>query len=116
MVKHTFRILALLTLPLFFAIELSSCGDGNDAATAAATPVSEVDALINDYEKTSSTFVRLGNKMKGGDVSVTILFMEAKKDMKEQEAKLQTFSPKLTPAQANRVAAVKAKIASSAKT
>lgn len=114
MVKHTFRILALLTLPVLFAIELSGCGDGNSSAagTAAATPVSEVDALINDYEKTGSNYVRLGKKMKGGDVSVTILFMEAEKELKEQETKLQTLSPKLSSGQAKRVAAVKAKLAS----
>ncbi len=110
--KRTVPFLALLALPIFFSLELIGCGEGEKAGPAVnAAPANEYDVLLNDYEKAANQYMRLGRKLKGGDVSVTVIYMEAEKAMKADEAKLEAASARLTPAQKQRLAEVKTKVA-----
>ena len=103
---------ASFILILLFAVGFGACGPGgtNDPA-ATSTPVSEVDMRINDYEKAANEYLRLSKKHTTGDVSITVLLIQARKNLQDKSAKVQEFSAKMTPPQNQRVAAISAKAA-----
>ena len=93
---------------------LISCGPQTPTAQqpgAAPSPVSPLDASINDYEKTVTAFVHAAKKLRAGDVSVTMPFIDLGDQIRKEAAKLQTQAAAMTPAQAQRVAAISAKAA-----
>jgi hypothetical protein len=98
-------ILVSLTLVLAVALQLSGCGAGGKDETAPA-PVSEIDVMINDYEKASNECLRLARKHTNGDVSITLLLIVARKAFQDDKAKLQHAAGKLSPPQTQRVAAI----------
>lgn len=99
-------------LAILFAIALSSCGQDKASNTAGpAAPVNPVDLKINDYERVTNEYVRVARKLKDGDMSVTIRYLDLEKQTKEAAAAVQQESPKMTPPQAQRVAAISAKTA-----
>lgn len=99
-------IYASLALAILSAAELSGCGQENTNATTGATaaPVSEVDLRINDYEKAANEYGRVAKRLKAGDVSLTVRYIELEKRTREAAARLQPDSAKMTPPQAQRVA------------
>jgi len=107
-VKQTFRIQAALAFAILFAVWLSSCGK-ESTAEAIAAPINEVDLMINDYEKVTNQYVRMARKLKGGDMSVTVPYVELGKEIRISSAKLQQIAAKMTPEQAQRVASISAK-------
>ena len=107
--KRTFRILASLALAMLLAIELSSCSRENASATAA--PLNEVDLKINDYEKVANEYGRVAKKLKAGDVSLAVRYLDLGNRTREAAVKLQQESPKMSPPQAQRVAAISARTA-----
>lgn len=113
LVKQTSRILASLALAILFAVELSSCSKESPIAATTTTgppaPVSEVDVMINDYEKVANEYVRVAKRLKGGDMSVTVRYLELDKHTREESAKLQQISVKMTPQQAQRLANISAR-------
>ena len=114
LVKQTFRIQASLAFVILFAVCLSGCGKESTAEASAAgnaVPISEVDLLINDYEKVTNQYVRMAKKLKGGDMSVTVPYIELGKEIRISSAKLQLIAAKMTPEQAQRVASISAKAA-----
>ena len=114
-VKQTFRIQASLVFAILSAVWLSSCGKESTAEAIAAgnaVPINEVDLLINDYEKVTNQYVRIAKKLKGGDMSVTVPYIELGKEIRISSAKLQLVAEKMTPEQAQRVASISAKTAS----
>jgi hypothetical protein len=106
-VKRAVRILTSLALVALFTIVLSSCNEENAAATAA--PLNEVDLKINDYEKVANEYGRVARKLKAGDVSLTLRYLDLEKQTREAAAKLHQESPKMSPPQAQRVAAISAR-------
>jgi hypothetical protein len=108
-VKQTFRIQASLAFVILFAVWLSSCS--KESTAEATPPVNEVDVMINDYEKVTNQYLRTARKLKGGDVSVTVPYIELGKETRKWSAKLQQISVKMTPQQAQRVADISAKAA-----
>lgn len=96
---------------LVFVIILSGCGGSGTATDAAPTPISEVDALINQYEKTSGECIRMAKKHTTGDVSVTVLLIVARKTFQDEGVKLQQSAGKMSPQQSQRVAAIATKAA-----
>ena len=108
-VKRTFRILTSLAFVTLFTIALSNCSEQNAAATAA--PLNEVDVKINDYEKVANEIGRVARKLKAGDVSLTVRYLDLEKRTREAAAKLQQESPKMSSSQAQRVAAISARTA-----
>jgi hypothetical protein len=101
-----------LAFIVLLAIGLSSCGQGgNSDAGASATPLNEADRAINDYEKTANELVRVGRKLKGGDLRVTVPVIQLRQQIKESAARVQQESARLTPAQAKRVAEISGKAA-----
>lgn len=104
-------ILAPITLFLAVVIGFSGCGAGGSTENAAATPVNEINVAINDYEKLSSDCLRLSKKHTTGDVSITVLLIDARKNFQDTGAKLQQSAGKMSPPQAQRVAAISAKTA-----
>ena len=101
-----------LALAIPFAIELSSCSQENPSATATpAAPANEVDVKINDYEKVANEYVKVSKRLKGGDVSVTVPYIDLGQQTREGSAKLQEISAKMTPQQAQRVASISARTA-----
>ncbi len=110
--KQTFRILAPLALLTALDLGLTSCGPDKSVTTNAVNvPQNEVDVMLNDYEKSSTEYIRMSRKLKGGDLSVTILYMEAKKDVQTWPAKLQAAAGKMSPQQKQRAAEITAKTA-----
>jgi hypothetical protein len=112
LVRRTFRILASIAFALLLAGSLGSCGQGNNGgAQAAATPVNEVDAMLDGYEKAGLQCRKMAKKLHEGDVSVTILFLNAGDDFRQYPAKHAQLWAKMTPAQAQRAAQIAAKTA-----
>ena len=112
--KQAFRIQAALAFTLLFAVGLSGCGKESTAETIAAgnaAPVNEVDLMINDYEKMTNRYVRMARKLKGGDMSVTVPYIELGKEVRISSAKLQQIAAKMSSDQAQRVASISAKAA-----
>ena len=78
----------------------------------AVAPVNEVDVMINDYEKVTNQYLRAARKLKGGDMSVTVPYIELGKETRKYSAKLQEIAAKMTPEQAQRVASISARATS----
>jgi len=111
-VKPGFRTFASLAFAALCAIQLSSCGQEAASGNAAsAAPLSEVELRINDYEKVANEYGRVARKLKAGDVSLTIRYIDLGKRTREAAAKLQQDSAQMTPPQAQRVAAISARTA-----
>jgi hypothetical protein len=110
-VKQTFRIQASLAFAILFAVWLSSCSKESTAESITAAPINEIDVMINDYEKVTNQYLRAARKLKGGDVSVTVPYIELGKETRQSAAKLQQIAVKMTPQQAQRLAGISAKAA-----
>ena len=108
--KRLFPILASLALNILLAAEFSSCGRVSSEAAAPAPP-SEVDIKLNEYEKVSDEFVRVAKRMKEGDVSVAVRYLDLEQRTRDGSAKLQQEAAKMTPPQAQRLASISAKAA-----
>ena len=67
--------------------------------------------MINSHEKVTNEYVRVAKKLKSGDLSLTVRYIELEKATREGSAKLQQATPKTTPQQAQRVAGISAKAA-----
>ncbi|HEY1581515.1 MAG TPA: hypothetical protein VGF73_00285 [Chthoniobacterales bacterium] len=65
--------------------------------------------MINKQEKVTNEYVRVAKKLKSGDVSLTVRYIELEHDMQVGSATLQKEAPKMTPQQAQRVAGISAK-------
>jgi hypothetical protein len=114
-VKQTFRIQASLAFAILFAVWLSGCGKESSAegvAAGSAAPINEVDVMINEYEKVTNQYFRVAKRLKGGDMSFTVSYIELGKEIQITSAKLQQIAAKMTPEQAQRVASISAKAAS----
>lgn len=117
LVNQTSRLRSSFVLALFFALGLGlgSCSDGdsNGASAQSGTPapLTETDLAINEYDKTVTEFVRVARRFKGGDLSVTVRYLELSTTTKEQAAKLQQDPAKLNPQQTARVAEISARAA-----
>ncbi len=112
--KKTLCIPASLVLVLLLAFGLGSCGQESTTGSAAkekVAPPNEFDALINDYEKVANEYVRVSKKHQSGDVSITVRVIELRNRTRELAAKVQQTSGKMTPQQAQRVAAISSKTA-----
>ena len=113
-VKQTFRFQASLAFAILFAVWLSGCGKESTAeaiAAGSAAPINEVDVMITEYEKVTNQYVRVARRLKGGDMSVTVPYIELGKEIGISSAKLQQIAAKMTPEQAQRVASISAKAA-----
>ncbi len=106
--KPTIRILAASVLLLLLAANMTSCSPEN-AEEVAMVPISPLDARINSFEKTTNEYVRLSRKHTTGDVSITVLLIQARKSLQEEKATLQQAAPQMTPQQSEKVAAISAK-------
>lgn len=112
--KTTFHLLAFLAFALLPISGLVSCGQGTSgsgAADASVAPLNEVDVLLNEYEKATSHFVKTARKMKAGDVSLTLRYIDLSKEMGAWPARLQAVAAKMTPQQKQRAAEISAKAA-----
>jgi outer membrane murein-binding lipoprotein Lpp len=112
-VKQAFRIQVSVVLVVLGGLWFGGCDRArtNEALADGTNPANEVDVLINDYEKVANQYVRAARKLQGGDMSVTIPYIELGKETREYSAKLQQISAKMTPQQAQRVASISAKAA-----
>lgn len=93
--KQTFPILASLAFGILFAVELSSCSPESktEASAASAAPLTEVDVMLNDHEKVANEYVRVAKKLKTGDVSITVRYIDLGNRIREGSAKgQQSFS------------------------
>lgn len=110
--KTTSSLLASCAFAVFLLLGLSGCGQGDPSGAAASqAPENEIDFLLNDYEKITTQFVKTARKMKGGDVSLTLRYIDQSKGLQAWQPKLQAAAPKMSPAQAQRAAEIKAKAA-----
>jgi hypothetical protein len=67
--------------------------------------------MINEYEALTDKYASLARRLKGGDMGVTIPYIQMGDSLKEWPAKLQKISGKMTPQQTKRVADITAKVA-----
>ena len=91
---------------------LGSCErQGSTATSDTFTGSNQVEAMINDYDKLTNEYVRVSKKLKQGDVSITVRYIELGKRAREQSEQLQQESAKMTPQQTQRVASIAARTA-----
>lgn len=105
MVKRAFNNSSGLALTIAVVMGLSGCGEDNTNAT----PPGPIDIKINKFEKTATEYVRVAKKLKQGDVSITVKYIELGDQTKKESAQLQQEAPQMTPQQAQRVASIKAR-------
>ena len=106
--------LASLGAIVLALILYASCGDKNGGSAASAdlpSASSQVEAMINNYEKLSNQYIHLSKKLKNGDVSVTVRYIELGKETRQESAQLKQVSNIMTPQQAQRVASISARTA-----
>jgi len=114
---ETLKLMTRLTLPtLVSLLGFVSCSKHNSTGptTTASAPLPashQVETMINDYEKVSNECVRVSKKLRDGDVSITIRYLELERRAKEESAQLQQASAQMTPEQAKRVATISARTA-----
>ncbi|MEO7723337.1 MAG: hypothetical protein ABIU29_01410 [Chthoniobacterales bacterium] len=105
-------IVAPLLFAILFAFQLSGCGESSTTETVVASaPRNEADGIIDEYEKASNECLRMSKRHTTGDVSVTVLLIVARKTAQQEQAKLHQAAARMSPAQAQRVAAITAKSA-----
>ncbi len=105
--KQTPRILAALALSLLLPWGLPGCDSGSEAdRSVAASPFNEVDGMLNDYEKAAHAFIKTAKKMKGGDVSLTVRYLNQKNEVQKWPAQHQALWTRMNPAQQQRAAAI----------
>ena len=83
----------------------------NQKSESTAAPPSPLDSKINNYEKTANEYVRVAKKLKDGDVSITVKYIQLEERTKDQSAQLRQEEPRMTPQQAQRLAEISAKTA-----
>ena len=112
------RLMTRLTLPTLVSLltPFVSCSKHNstDPATTASVPLPgshQVETMISDYEKVSNEYVRVSKKLRDGDVSIAVRYLELERRAKEESAQLQQASAQMTLEQAKRVAAISARTA-----
>jgi hypothetical protein len=105
--KQIFQILASAALALLITNGLGGCDDTGKSAVA-PTPVNEVDTMLNGYEAVGKECRRMAKKMREGDVSVTALYISLGHEFRDWPAKHAPLWAKMTPAQAQRAAAITA--------
>jgi len=100
----------LLALVSLFALGLSNCSkEAPPEAAVPAAPLTELDRMINDYERIVDEYVKAFKRHQGGDMAVTMRLLEDEDAMKQIGAKLQQKSAEMNPAQKQRMAAIAAK-------
>lgn len=108
------RRIPLSLVALLFLFVFSSCGPESaapgSAANVSATPVSEIDALLNSYEKTVKDYLRVARQHQNGDVSVTMRFIEMKDKTRAAAAQVQQQVGKMSPPQRQRLANLNARL------
>jgi type IV pilus biogenesis protein CpaD/CtpE len=109
-VNKRFRTPILLVLILSAAFGLSSCGQEAPPAPAVpAAPLTELDRIINEYERAVDEYVKAFKRHQGGDMGVTMLLIQDEDTIKQTGAKLAQKSGEMNPAQKQRMAAIAAK-------
>lgn len=105
-------ILSVLLLVLFF----SSCGKKETSTDTKSTDTkkedvksdqsssSDVDGMINEYEKIMKEYVDIVQKVKKGETTQTTRMQELSTKTQEWAKKLAEIAPKLTPQQSQRIA------------
>jgi len=100
----------LLALILLLALGLNSCSkEAPPPAVVPAAPLTELDRMINDYERVVDEYVKAFKRHQGGDMGVTMLLLQDEDTIKQMAAKIQQKSGEMNPAQQQRMAAIAAK-------
>ena len=106
--------LASFSLVILMLILVGGCSDRN-GTTATSTnlppPDSHIEAMINNYEKVSNQYIHLSKKLKNGDISVTVRYIELGKQTRQESARPKQVSSIMTAQQAQRVASISARAA-----
>ena len=97
-----------LTAVCFLLPTFSGCNHNSESTAA---PPSPLDTKINNYEKTANEYVRVAKKLKDGDVSITVKYIQLEERTKNESARLHQEEPRMTPQQAQRLADISAKTA-----
>jgi hypothetical protein len=100
---------ASVALIFLLALGFGGCGQEStpdEAAPAAenAGPQDETDVALNNYEKLVKEYSRVARKHQGGDVSVTMLYIDLRHQTEAATAKLQQQKAQMKPVQAHRFA------------
>jgi len=99
----------LATLAALLILGLAGCS--RNTSNSNAPPPSPIDLKIDSYEKVANEYVRVAKKLKDGDVSITVKYIELGAETQKGSAELAKAAPKMTPRQAQRVAEISAKTA-----
>gem|GEM_PF-5250821 len=102
------KILAAVTLSL--TLGSSGCNQKSGSAENAASS-NPIDLKIDSYEKVANEYVRVAKKLRDGDVSITVKYIQLGAEAEKGSAELAREAPKMTPRQAQRVAEIAAKTA-----
>lgn len=109
-VKEKLKILVSLGLVILETAIVSGCNRAN-MGNGVPTPPNPIDQKIDNYEKVTTEYVRVAKKLKSGDVSITVKYIELEAQAKQESVQLQQEAPNMTPQQAQRLADIAAKTA-----
>ena len=103
--------LFLASLKLVLSLVYCSCNTKSTAPDS-ETPAgsNEIEIKINHYEKLTNEYARLAKKLKKGDVSITVRYIELEGRTRRERARLQEELAKMIPQQAQRLASISARV------
>ena len=109
---QAFQLHRWMVLAVLFVVTSNGCSKGTaNQVRPPAVPVNEVDGMLNEYEKIATEYVRVAKTLKKGDVSITVRYIDLGQQTRDGSARLQQRSARMTPEQAQRLAAILAKTA-----
>ena len=109
---QAFQLYRWMVLALLLVVASTGCTKGTATQErASAAPVNEVDGMLNEYEKVSTEYVRVAKKLKKGDVSITVRYIDLGQQTREESSRLQQRSASMSPEQAQRLATISARTA-----
>lgn len=113
--KHLFRSPVSVTLLALLTMGMAGCGQSSapqeEIVTQQTGPVDAIDVQLNDYEKLAKEYGRVARKHSNGDVSVTMLYIDLRRQTEASTAKLKQESAQMKVGQARRFAKISATVA-----
>ncbi len=115
MKNKTFRLPASIILICLLALGFSGCGQESASEEASVTeptgPLDEMDVKLNEYQKLVKEYSRIARKHTAGDISVTLLYIDLRRQTETSTANLQAQMGQMKPIQVRRFSKISTSVA-----